>query len=212
MPALRIPFPPSRATLVLAVAGLVLAAIPAPARPPAEDAAPAWQSIITPRDRTRLKGWRQAWLDGLAQARAGGFGAAITGEGALLDPDAALNDPAIPDGVYRCRMVKLGRKEALQPAFKVMAPFACRLRHARFRALDGAQRPNGTVWSYDGARLLFLGAFSLGDEPANFPYGSDRDRDSVGVVERIGAARWRLVLPRPQWESQIDVIEILPAA
>ena len=45
---------------------------------------------------------------------ASGQGAAIDREGPLLDPDAALASPAIPDGRYRCRVTKLGaRSEGL---------------------------------------------------------------------------------------------------
>jgi hypothetical protein len=33
----------------------------------------------------------------------------------------------------------------------------------------------------------------------------------AGVVERIGERRWRLVLPYPNFESTIDVLELLPA-
>ena len=185
---------------------------PAAARKARREPSPvAWQTIVLPRDRARLRDWREAWRDGLAQARAAGFGIALDREGALLDPDAGMNDPAAPDGAYRCRTIKLGRKAGPGAAFSTPPPFACRIANGRFEALEGPQRPSGTLWPYDGPRLLFLGAVSLGDEQAKLPYGRDVDRDSVGLLERIGAARWRLVLPRPRWESEIDVIEILPA-
>jgi hypothetical protein len=32
----------------------------------------------------------------------------------------------------------------------------------------------------------------------------------IGLVQRIGDRRWRLVLPRPAHESLLDVIEIVP--
>ena len=41
-------------------------------------------------------------------------------------------------------------------------------------------------------------------------YGQDRDRDVAGYVERIGANRWRLVMPEPHFESQLDVMELVP--
>jgi hypothetical protein len=34
----------------------------------------------------------------------------------------------------------------------------------------------------------------------------------VGVVERIGENRWRLVLPYPHFESTIDILELVPVA
>ena len=42
-------------------------------------------------------------------------------------------------------------------------------------------------------------------------YASDPDRDVAGGVERIDAARWRMILPYPRFESTIDVVELVPA-
>ena len=33
----------------------------------------------------------------------------------------------------------------------------------------------------------------------------------IGYVERIGAKRWRVVFPRPRFESIVDVMELVPA-
>jgi hypothetical protein len=57
-----------------------------------------------------------------------------------------------------------------------------------------------------------LGTLTLGDEPRAMPYGVDAQRDLAGFVERIGPARWRLVLPYPPFESQLDVIELVPSS
>ena len=35
-------------------------------------------------------------------------------------------------------------------------------------------------------------------------------RDVAGYVERIGPSRWRLVMPKPHFESQLDVMELVP--
>jgi len=32
----------------------------------------------------------------------------------------------------------------------------------------------------------------------------------AGYVERVGERRWRMVLPRPTFESIVDVIELVP--
>ena len=50
----------------------------------------------------------------------------------------------------------------------------------------------------------------LGDESRADAYGVDPMRDVAGYVERIGANRWRLVLPDPAFESLLDVIELVP--
>src|SRR3569832_1582932 len=69
---------------------------------------PAYGQVITPADRLRLRDWRTAFTAGLDAARKSGHAAEIAREGALLDPDAALTAPAIPNGFYRCRVIKLG--------------------------------------------------------------------------------------------------------
>ena len=58
---------------------------------------------------------------------------------------------------------------------------------------------------------IFLGTLALGDEARPMPYGRDLRRDMAGFVERIGEARWRLVLPFPGFQSTLDVMEIVPA-
>ena len=42
-------------------------------------------------------------------------------------------------------------------------------------------------------------------------YGLRPDRDMVAGVERIGEQRWRLVIPWPANESNLDLIELVPA-
>ena len=42
-------------------------------------------------------------------------------------------------------------------------------------------------------------------------YGQDETRDVAGFVERIGPNRWRLVMPQPHFESQLDVMELVPS-
>jgi hypothetical protein len=188
---------------LLAVAALTLLCAAAP-----DD----WHRRLTDRDRTRLHDWRGAWIAALAHARAGGATAGIAAEGALLMPDAAIDGPPPPDGDYRCRVVKLG---AQSPAGLELASYPgsrCRISKGRFIKLDGAQRPSGRLYPFDGGRTVFMGAMALGDEAGALPYGRDPDRDMVGVLEKIGPRRWRLVLPYPRWESLLDVIDLVPAA
>jgi hypothetical protein len=60
-------------------------------------------------------------------------------------------------------------------------------------------------------RQIFLGTLVLGDETQALQYGQDETRDVAGYVERIGANRWRLLMPSPHFESQLDVMELVPA-
>nr|WP_243843431.1 DUF4893 domain-containing protein [Sphingomonas vulcanisoli] len=168
----------------------------------------AWRGAVLPRDHSRLHNWRQAWLEALDAARAGGAGDKVAAEGALLDPDAAQNDPAVPDGAYRCRTIKLGggRPYLEEP------PVPCRIADGHFAELEGQQRIAGNFWRFDGVRLLLLGALALGEERGAWPYGRDEQRDVLAFFERLGPHRWRLTIPHPAWEAKLTVIELTPAA
>ena len=176
--------------------------------------ASSWQSVATPEDRQRLRGWRDAFVSGLAQARAAGHGEVINREGLLLQPDAALGG-TIPNGEYRCRVVKLGARSPGLLPFVSYPSFNCRIAPSgklqAFTKLSGSQRQVGYIFPHDQLRQVFLGTLVLGDEPRALPYGADSDRDLAGFVERIGPARYRLLLPSPRFESLIDIVELVPA-
>jgi hypothetical protein len=59
--------------------------------------------------------------------------------------------------------------------------------------------------------MVMLGSMALSAEPPANSYGQRPDRDLIAVLERIGPQRWRLVLPWPQYESNLDLIELVPA-
>lgn len=197
--------------IVLALAALALAGC---ATTPQAPVATSIRAAATEPDRERLRNWREAFVFGLREARAAGHGAAIDREGALLRPDSALGG-GIPNGSYRCRVVKLGaRSEGLLP-FIAYPAFTCRVGQdgtvQSFAKLSGSQRHVGTILPHDQLRSAFLGTLVLGDERRAAPYGADPERDLAGFVERIGENRWRLILPYPRFESLIDVIELVPA-
>lgn len=178
-------------------------------------ARPNWRRIATEADRRRLRDWRDAWIEALAQARGEGHASDIAAEGALLDPDLAVDDASLPPGDYVCRTVKLGSREpGVVPSFNAEAPASCRIgtidTRMTFARLDGAQRPIGRLYLDNELRLVFLGTLQLTDEARAYQYGVDPDRDMIGLVQRIGERRWRLVLPRPAHESLLDVIELTP--
>lgn len=178
------------------------------------DEASRWRDVATEQDRGRLRTWRSAWIEALREARAAGHGAEIDREGALLHPDAALLHPAPPPGLYRCRTIKIGGQGDLLD-WVAYPTFRCRIA-ARggaltFRKLTGSQRPIGRLYRDGVRRMVFLGAMQLGDERQALRYGHDSQRDMAGHLERVGARRWRLVIPRPTFESIVDVIELVPA-
>jgi hypothetical protein len=175
----------------------------------------AWRDVATSADRERLTGWRSTFVDALAAARKAGHGAEIDAQGALLQPDAALASPAIPAGIYRCRVIKLGAKSPATLGYVAYPGFACRVRPdhqlQRLDKLTGSQRYVGLVFPGDPLRNIFLGTLVLGDETRSMQYGQDQGRDIAGYVERIADHRWRLIMPEPQFESQMDVMELVPS-
>lgn len=177
-----------------------------------------WRTVATEDDRDRLRRWRSVWIDALAQANLG-HADEIAAGGALFDPDAALAGTEPPPGDYDCRTVKLGRAPpggaaAGQLDYVAYPAFRCRIAAEEgrlvFTKLTGAQRPAGTIFPDNGRRMIFLGTMILGDETRALRYSRDRERDLIGILERIGERRWRLVFPRPRHESLLDVIELTP--
>ena len=174
-----------------------------------------WRVAATKSDRARLREWRSVFIAALTKARASGHGAEIAAEGALLEPDAGVSGAAIPNGDYRCRVIKLGAKEAGVPDYVASPTFTCRIRQENalqgFAKTGGSQRPTGVIFPGDAMRQVFLGTLVLGDEQRAMQYGGDADRDIAAFVEKIGPRRWRMVLPSPAFESMLDVIELTPA-
>ncbi|MBN8806833.1 MAG: DUF4893 domain-containing protein [Sphingomonas sp.] len=195
------------------LAGLALVAAPAAAR----DSVPTnWRNVVAEHDAISLRNTRQAWIDALAKARAGGAGARIAAEGALFDFDRAQPKVKLPVGEYRCRVFKLGAKAAGNLDF-VAYPWAhCQVTAdgplTHLTKLDGAQRQDGRLYDDGTARQVFLGTLALADETKWLTYGRDTLRDVAGMVERVGPARWRIAIPYPKFESMLDVIELVPAS
>ena len=175
-----------------------------------------WRQVVTADDRGRLRDWRSTFTGALGAARKSGHSAEIAREGALLEPDAALGGGSIANGAYRCRVIKLGAKAAGMLDYVSYPSFTCEIRAERdlqiFAKLNGSQRPVGLLFPGDAIRQVFLGTLVLGDERRALQYGQDETRDVAGFVERIGPDRWRLVMPRPHFESQLDVMELVPSS
>jgi len=153
-------------------------------------------------------------MAGLDKAVAAGASAQIAAQGQLLKPDVALDDPLLPPGDYRCRVIKLGAQIKGLLDYLAYPAFTCRIAagegRLRFAKIDGSQRPVGDIYPDDGPRMIFLGAMVLGDESRPMPYGRDAERDMAGIVERVGPLRWRIAFPYPRWESTIDILELVP--
>ena len=175
-----------------------------------------WRQVATSDDRGRLRDWRRAFVGAVAAARKAGHAAELDREGALFVPDAALGGGPIPNGTYRCRTFKLGAKTEGMLDYVSYPAFFCRIGQEKdlqsFAKLTGSQRQVGLIFPGDQLRQVFLGTLVLGDERRAMQYGQDETRDVAGFVERIGPARWRLVMPKPHFESQLDILELVPSS
>ena len=175
-----------------------------------------WRAIITPRDRDRLDRLGAAWDRALDQARLSEGSGDLRSVGDLIDPDAALDTPAPPPGRYRCRTVKLGHQGPSGLGFVVYGWFECEIERTaqglRLVKTTGSQRPSGLLFPEDREGMVFLGSLAGGDEPRATSYGTNDERDFAARLERIGRERWRLVIPWPEYESTLDLIELVPAS
>ena len=176
--------------------------------------ADAWKSVATPEDEDRIARLGLAWQEALAEAGKNN-GADIRREGKLLLPRGAMPRPEPTPGSYNCRLIKLGKATPKTRAYETFKPFFCYVEVEddllTIVKQTGSQRPAGRLWNDDdNRRLIFLGSLALADETAPLAYGDDPHRNMVGVLERIGPFRWRLVIQWPQSSSKLDVIELTP--
>lgn len=173
-----------------------------------------WRSLATDSDRVRIRNWRKAWEEALPLAQKAD-GGAIARDPVLFDPDRALGGAMPPAGEYRCRMFKLGANGTATRDFTALPELDCAVVGQgvvkSISKTTGMQRPTGVIFPDTDARAIFLGTMVLGDEAAPLRYGLDAQRDMAGYVERIAPKRWRMVFPRPTFESIIDVVELVPA-
>jgi hypothetical protein len=176
---------------------------------------PKWERVAALEDVERIKALDSAWTDALAEARRAAADD-VAAEGKLLDPAAALPRPAPSPGSYKCRVIRLGASEGRPRAFAAFKPFFCYVAvEGDLLAITkqtGTQRPGGYL--YDDtlpSRMIFLGSVALGEEDAPPAYGEEVTRNMAGVFERIGAFRYRLVIPRPRTNSKLDVFELVPS-
>lgn len=175
-----------------------------------------WRAVITPDDRRRYNTRDQAWKLALEQSRRQQGSGDLASLGDLLSPSAAMNNAAIPVGNYRCRTVKLGSQSGDDGlGYVVYGWFSCRIENTsqglRLVKLTGSQRQEGLLYPENGRHQLFLGGMALSSESAAPTYGSNAGRDVMAVLERIGERRWRLVTPWPRNESNLDILELVPA-
>jgi hypothetical protein len=202
--------------LLLALLGPLAACATGPRPPP-------WQTVILPDDRQRLAALWDAWTRALATADKAGDAPALAALAPLADPKAAVSGDLPGPGVYTCRSLRIGtRADAMLPsaptgpAMLITEPALCTISKRGkllwFEEGEGLQRVGGQLYPdagrTDGDRLVFLGSMALPGERGFMRYGADADRDQVGVIRPLAPGVWRLELPWPRWQSDLQVIEI----
>ncbi|WP_164156041.1 DUF4893 domain-containing protein [Sandarakinorhabdus rubra] len=175
--------------------------------------ADVWQAVITDADRGRLARLSDAWMQ--AQADVAAAGADVGVLGALAVPGARDSTRQLPTaGAYRCRIVHMGWRQGQPqnvPAVQVGDFGPCTLAAdgtlLRFDFPAGVQRHVGALYP-DIDRLIYLGSVQLAGEPRRRPYGEDRDRDQLGVLEPLAPGQWRIAMPWPRWTARLTLIEL----
>jgi len=180
-----------------------------------EQPEPGWRDILNPFDQTRLQGIGPSWTAALEEARRGGFERRVAAEGALLDPQSALPRAAPAPGSYRCRSIRFRPGSRRVRAFSVRGPYFCDVgadgEMLSLTQQNGPERPGGYLWVETDSRMIFIGAMARGREDGPPAYGDDSERNVVGILERVGQFRYRLVMPAPGNGATLEILELIPA-
>lgn len=194
------------------------AAAPSPS-PGEQGGSDDWRTVATPADASLLGRLDQAWSLARAEAEARGFADEVESLGVLVDPNAGqAGRLQPPPGDYRCRTIKMGARDAGPGraqglAYVAYPAFRCRVELTPggdliLEKTTGSQRTRGLLYPDTDRRLVYVGAQAWGDESGFPAYGAKAERDQLGVFERIGPQRWRLVIPFPKQESKLDILEL----
>ncbi|MFJ6025298.1 DUF4893 domain-containing protein [Brevundimonas sp. NPDC092305] len=204
--------PPAAETPAPAPASGTSSSAPAPGE---QGGTSDWRQVASAADISSLGRLDQAWRLARAEAEDKGFASEVEALGPLVDPNAGQPGRLQPaPGTYRCRTVKLGTKAESGLAYVAYPPFRCTVELTPGGDLvltktTGSQRTRGLLYPDTDSRLIFIGAQAWGMDETGFPtYGQQPERDQVGVFERIGADRWRLVIPFPRVESKLEILEL----
>lgn len=173
---------------------------------------PAWRDKALPEDAARIDAIGATWTAAVAgvppRARA-----AMSAEGRLVESGAALDHPALPPGAYRCRLVRIGAV-AGRRGIAVFPPYFCNVGTGgeegalSLAKQTGSDLPAGWLHADGEGRYVFLGARQAKPGDTSLGYGDDRAKDVAGVLERIGAFRWRLTVP--SGAGGLELYELTP--
>ena len=167
----------------------------------------------TRADSERLVRLDAAWREARADAIKGGAAEELRRLGPVAEPRLTFNRPQPTPGRYQCRTIKLGAASKGMLPYVAYGWFRCSVTLTPggdliLRKTNGSQRPVGLICPDSRRQARFVGVLKLGTETRTPRYGEDADRDMVGVVQRVGDARWRVAFPWPTYESKLDILEL----
>ena len=163
------------------------------------------QKLITAADKARLDKYGETRKAALEEAKAGNPTEVKQLDALLARPLAAFSDKDLT-GNWKCRTIKVG---GLSPLV-IYGWFKCKVTDDgsgwRLGKLTGSQRTTGRFFDDGEKRAIYLGSFSVNDDPAK-PYGSGPESNQVGYAFRNSATEWRIEFPAPYYESKLDIME-----
>lgn len=184
---------------------------------PEEGVPTDWRRVADAADRGRIDALDTTWAAALADA-ARTDAAALKQEGDLLQPAVALPAVTPTPGLYSCRSVRLGQpvpRLRTGRGFARFKAFDCVVTaegaQLSFTKIGGTNRPGGYLWPQTEQRMVFLGGTYEGQGNGASAYGGEPSRNRLGVIERYGEFRWRLVLLNQPPLPPVEIIDLVPA-
>lgn len=178
-----------------------------------------WRTLVSNEDEERIDHLGEAWRS-LLNGVPARYQSLVRNEAELLAPDSARDHPTPPPGSYNCRLVKLTTPtatstKAREAPVRTFPQFFCYIRgeganELSFTKQTGTELPRGWLHRDGDRRLILVGARQREAGGNSLAYGTEPDRDVVGIVERIGPFRWRLVLPWRTSSAGLDIYELTP--
>jgi hypothetical protein len=171
-----------------------------------------WRATATADDQARIEGLGDR-MQRMLSAVPAGVRARVAAERPLLDPNSALDAPALSPGSYQCRLVRIGGRRGVVSYKSDFCYIAVVDGKQSFTKQTGTQLPGGWLFDDDkGKRLIFLGTLRPQQAASAPPYGEIRQRDVAAVIERIAPFRWRMALVKNdgQGDQMLDIYELIP--
>jgi hypothetical protein len=180
----------------------------------AMEAPEAWRDTASTVSQTAIDALDMRWTDALAEAKRRGAARSISGEGALLDPKAALPRAAPAPGPYKCRLLRIGvaggRTRGIAAARSGFCYIGVEDDQLSFSSEISGYRVGGYLYdTASSGRFIFLGASAPARGPAP-GYGEDAAKDLAGRFERVDEFRYRLIMPGAA-PTELQLFELIPA-